>query len=755
MFHRLSNVSRLVLLLLALLIGSGQSAEARKYGLLVGVSNYPNLEKKFQLSGPDNDVKLIRSVLRQMKVEEQDIKVLYSSNKQRPTRDNIISGLRELAEKTTAKDFVFLYFAGHGSRQPARAGDTEEEDNLDEIFLPEDVGTWSDEIGAVERAITDNEINTLITAIRANGTFVWANFDSCHSGTMLRSVNRIKWRKVDPNALGIPAAAPARAKLPSELSPIKVPASGVVSVKSSKPGGFVAFYAAQSHELAPELKMPPNSSTPKSHGLFTYQLAQAMMSGAGLSYRQLGQTILQNYVLQGMRATTPLFEGTHLDALMFGRTNQGSNHQWPVRKRGGSKASLFVPAGQLQQIGKGAIFALLAKVSDADDKAIGYARAAHVELFGTKLMPIAYEEKPLLDIGALPRSAYARLIKPSFKFSLSVAKPRLGDVATDRERRVVKIIAAMASEQNSDKNSNGLQIKWQEAGAPADIHLVFSPSENKQATATGCSRNHLWFLDRTGALICTGSKANLSFRLQTPSIDFDQNVEKALGEWLNAIGKVRNLEQMVERFKGGRFARKVKIKLWVQPANGDKEVIVDQASRRPLLAGDKIRLELDNGSNSPVDLTVLFIDSHFGITPIYPTRGGTNRIAAKSQLKGVGGRITSDTLGLEGMVVIATKALAGSPVADFRSLGQKKLSLTKNVRSMGGAQKSASSPELAAVEDLFNSAIFGKRATSHNRAQKRAQKRAVSTRSVGGRKRSSRTPFKHVAIKSLRWMVGN
>ncbi|MCP4933821.1 MAG: caspase family protein [bacterium] len=752
MFHRLSVHWRPYLFLLTLLVGFGQSANARKYGFLVGVSNYPNLEKKFQLSGPDNDVELMKNVLLQMQVEERDIKLLYSSHTQRPTRENIIEGLRELATKTTANDFVYLFFAGHGSRQPARAGDTEEEDQLDEIFLPEDVGTWSDEIGAVERAITDNEINALITAIRANGTFVWAIFDSCHSGTMLRSVDRIKWRKVDPNALGIPSVAAARAgdrQGNNEKSPSNVASN--VSVERSKPGGFVAFYAAQSHELAPELKLPPHGAKPKSHGLFTYQLAHAMMSGAGLSYRQLGQTILQNYVAQGMRATTPLFEGTHLDALMFGRINQGDNNQWPVRKRGGSKPSLFVPAGQLQQIGKGAIFALLAKVSDANDQALGFARADLVEIFGTKLVPIAYNDKPAADIQALPRSTYARMIKPSFQFGLSVAMARLGYAVSDRERRVVRVIEAMAQKQQADKNLNGLRIKWQQPGEPADIHLVFSPAQKSQAATQGCARNHLWFLDRTGALICSGNKANLSFRLQNPSIDFDRNVEKALGEWLNAIGKVRNLEQMVERFKGGRFARKIKIRLWVKPAKGGKEVIVDQASRRPLLAGDRIRLELNNTSGTPVDLTVLFIDSHFGITPIFPIRGGTNRIAAKSQLNSVGGKITSDTLGLEGMVVIVTKALAGTPVADFRSLGQKKLSLTKNVRSMGDAQASLSNPQLSAVEDLFNSAIFGKLAAS----QSRARKRAMSTRSGSKRKRSSRTPFKHVAIKSLRWMVGN
>lgn len=746
MFHRLSVALRYYGLLIVLLVGSVYSADARKYGFLVGVSNYPNLEKRFQLSGPDNDVELMVSVLRQLKVEEKDIQTLYSSGKRKPTKDNIISGLRELATKTGADDFVYLFFAGHGSRQPARAGDVEEADNLDEIFLPEDVGNWSDEIGAVERAITDNEINALITQIRANGTFVWAVFDSCHSGTMLRSVNRIKWRKVDPNVLGIPTVAAARAKA-SQLPADAMTTSPSMTAKSTESGGFVAFYAAQSHELAPELKMPPNSSAQKSHGLFTYQLAQAMMSGAGLSYRQLGQTILQNYVMQGMRATTPLFEGTHLDAKMFGRTNLAGNNQWPVRIRSGSKASLFVPAGQLQQIGKGAIFALLKNVSDEDDDAIGYAQAEFVEVFGTKLLPIAFAGKPAIDLGSLPRSAYARLIKPSFQFGLSVAKPRLVNARSERARRVAKIIEEMAQEQSGETKSSGLKIKWREAGESADIHLVFSPVDKAQGARKGCVPNRLWFLDRTGGLICVGNKANLSFRLQEPSADFDHNVKKALSEWLNAIGKVRNLEQMVKRFKGGRFARKVKIKLWVKPAGGGKEVEVDQSSRHPLLDGDKIRLEIKNTSSAPVDVTVLFIDSQYGITPIFPSGGGTNRISAKAQLGSVGGCITGDTVGLEGMIVVATKALPGSPVADFRFLGQKRLSRTKSVRSLGEAVKPQTSPEIDGIEELFSSAVFGQ-ASGQN-------ERSGSTRSAGGRKRSSRTPFKHVAIKSLRWMVGN
>ena len=690
------------------------SAHARNYALLVGVSNYPNLDQKFQLSGPDNDVKLMGAVLQKLQVKQQDIHVLFSANKEKPTKANIVAGLRALAAKTGPDDFVYLFFAGHGSRQPARAGDIDEEDNLDEIFLPEDVGSWKDEIGTVERSITDNEIKILIDGIRANGTFVWAVFDSCHSGTMLRSVSRIKWRKVAPSALGIPRDA-VRRKRPGNAPSLVEQSVGGSRSGSGKPGGFVAFYAAQSHQLAPELKMPPHSSSPSAHGLFTYQLAQAMMAGSGLTYRQLGQFILQKYVKQGMRATTPLFEGTHLDAPMFGTTNKKVRNQWPVRIKGSRNKTLFVPAGELQQIGKGTLFALLGNVSDPDDQAVGYAVADHVELFGARLLPVAHGDQKAFDLAVLPRSSYARVIQPQFRFSLRVARPKRSQAQTDRERRLVRAIDAVAHEGQDVGAKRGLRIDWVEAGRDADIHLAFSPPRSLYAKlkdvfnpAKGCERNHLWFLDPSGAMICSGPRANLSFKIGNPSANFDKNVKKALHDWLNTIGKVRNLEQMVERFKGGRFARRLNVKLLVKRAGGGVETVVDQSSRQPLREGDAIRLEIRNGASSPVDLTVLFVDSRYGITTLFPTGGRTNRISAKANVNHIGGNVTSDTLGLEGMIVIASKADTGSPVADFSFLSQQKLKQTKNVRSLSGASRKPYG-QTDAIEDLFASAAFGRR----------------------------------------------
>ena len=121
----------------------------------------------------------------------------------------------------------------------------------------------------------------------------------------------------------------------------------------------------------------------------------------------------------------------------------------------------------------------------------------------------------------------------------------------------------------------------------------------------------------------------------------------------------------------------------VKRAGQRKEVELDQSSRLPLHEGDAlIRLDITNGSRAPVDLTILFVDSRFGITTLFPTRGRTNRIAAGSHIDNIGGKITRDTVGLEGMIVIASKAASGTPVADFSFLAQKKLSRRKNVRTV-------------------------------------------------------------------------
>jgi hypothetical protein len=144
-----------------------------------------------------------RDVLTQRGFPPANIKVLADGVKDAtlPTRTNILAELDHLAQMAKKDDFVFLYFAGHGSQQPADRSTAEgraEPNGLYEIFLPRDVGMWSGTVGGIENALVKTEMRNAVDRILNKGAFVWAIFDSCHSATMVRGVDTgVRYRYVN------------------------------------------------------------------------------------------------------------------------------------------------------------------------------------------------------------------------------------------------------------------------------------------------------------------------------------------------------------------------------------------------------------------------------------------------------------------------------------------------------------------------------------------------------------------------------
>ena len=214
---------------------------------------------------------------------------------------------------------------------------------------------------------------------------------------------------------------------------------------------------------------------------------------------------------------------------------------------------------------------------------------------------------------------------------------------------------------------------------------------------------------------------------------------------------MRNLEQMVERFQDGGFGRGLSVRLFLAKAGGVAERELDLSSRQPLKAGDTIRLEVENKTGALADVTILFVDSQFGVSSLFPSDGRTNRIEDGRRITDISGEITEDTLGLEGMIVIAVRAARGSPVADFSFLQQNRLRRTTLMRSAGSiVAKKQLDPEMRFFDQLIQSAGFGARARSTRSVNGGAK--------AGGRSHKSpsrKTPFKRVTVKSLRWFVGD
>ena len=429
-----ASIARCMLALLAtaLLTALHPPARAERHALLVGVSRYAVFagEERSQLAGPANDVQLMRRVLLRRGFAAPAVRVLADGvpGADAPTRAAILGALDELAARVASGDQVVLYFAGHGAQMPAdpqTAQGRAENDGLHEIFLPADTGRWNPATRRVDHAIADHELVERLDTLTGRGAFVFAVFDTCHSATMLRAVSgsATRWRRVDGEALGVPGIARATARSPS-------PVSGLARAAPSE-AGFVAFYAAQTTELTPEMPLPPGTEGAV-HGLFTYTLAEALTAAPAATYRQLAQFVWARYAALNLSTPTPLVTGTGLDLPMFGSKDAPAPRQWPLQH---TAAGLLVEAGRLDGLEVGGELDILPDALAPASARLGRVRVASATATVAQLVPVEASGTPAIDVSRLPPRAVARHTEPArIALQLRVAAP---PAAQDTDTRAV------------------------------------------------------------------------------------------------------------------------------------------------------------------------------------------------------------------------------------------------------------------------------------------------------------------------------
>ncbi|MEW8347342.1 MAG: caspase family protein [Candidatus Thiodiazotropha taylori] len=674
------RISASFLVIITLLFPS--LALSDNFALLIGVGEYPTLKKTRWLIGPPNDVRLMKKLLLKREFPEENIETLTDGEKKEdlPTRANILRKLKHLSKKTSPGDFVYLHFSGHGARQPQqKSPDDIESDGLDEIFLPRDIGRWDKDIQRVTGAITDDEFREYIGAIRNRGAFVWAVFDTCHSGTMMRGISSktLRYRQVSESDLGIPrqVARPSVAETSSDAKQIALS-------QNEKEGGYVAFYASQSHELAPEMRLPRKAESGEWHGLLSYTIAERLSDFSGETYQQTYERIVQRYAEMNLRSPSPLAEGTHLNATLFSQKQRPLLRQWPLVV---DSKGMSIPVGKLSRIDKGSVFALVKQPQDVLDEAIGYVRVKGSDLFNSELESIEYEGKPIVNRQRLPKKPWARLVHSEIDLTLAVVLPARKGEMTAAEEHTLRMLDTMG--ESSD--SRGIRITWLSAGEDADIQLEFSPKSEPS-----CSVNRLWLLASEGSLNC-------GVRNQTPSIDVTadiSSVKTALMDRLQTMAKVMNLNRLASRLAPLPGSQRIEMSLIVDPKEGDKTHQLSPSLLSSLKPGDHIRFVASNKGRKPVDITVLFINSEYGIETVYPLAGELGRINPGSTGELFRGKINETTKGIESFIVIAVEASIGHPVMTFSYLAQESLPASR-------------SGTLSDLERLFNTAGFGNSAT--------------------------------------------
>lgn len=646
-----------VLPLLAATAGAA-TVPARMRALLVGVSEYPSLPADKQLHGPRHDVPRWRELLMQRGVPAGEITVLADQvpGAELPTRERILGQLDRLAREARPGDMLVLSFGGHGSQQPVPAGSphtAEEPDGMFEIFLPRDVQGWSGGAGGqVRNAILDHEVRATVDRMVASGASVWVVFDSCHSATMVRGggADGVRARQVAPSDLGVPADALRRAAQRAGSAMPSRPAAPPAAAGGVAPGSAVYFYAAQTREVTVELPLPLGHPHRQPHGVFSHLIAEALDGGGGLTYRQLAQQVLARFGSVREARNTPIFAGTGLDQPVLGQ-DAPPVQQWRLE----STAPLALSAGALAGLTPGSMLAVLPSAASPMEQVIGYARATQVDLARSTLEPVAHAGKPAAAADALARGVVARLVQ-------SVPDLRLS-IATDLSKCEAPCLFEAAIRQLQEGTGTAALpgIAWSASREPARLLLkavgrrlwLLSPAwarhplctDQPAATRSACESA----IAENFVSITVGTSA-------TPS-----GLAGTLRQSLAAVAKAERLLRVAAMANRSAFAKQLAVTIRVSRA-GAPAVPIEHASLRclgtsasivPCLrAGDVVELELGHRGSSPVDVSVLYVDSRHGVGAIFPRDGAVNRldpgVSVRTRMT-----LTDDTLGLERVLVFA------------------------------------------------------------------------------------------------------
>jgi hypothetical protein len=266
------------------------SAKGKKYGLFVGINDYPGSDH--DLRGAVNDAKNMKSLLETKYGFLAANDMLLTDNG--ATRAAILDGIAKLGAKAGAGDMLVIQYSGHGSLFPDKYSNELDETQKVELHVTfEDGSKYDIPLDYYDSAICpwdmedenstnnwgnmilDDELYAAFAPLTAKGVSVVFVSDSCHSGTVGKGKLKGKVRFMQPEVA-------FKGKRFSELH-LSAPA-GQKTVKARQmPGNYIALTAAKDNEFAMD---SAGGSIPS--GLFTTKLIAAIRaSKTPLTYKRL------------------------------------------------------------------------------------------------------------------------------------------------------------------------------------------------------------------------------------------------------------------------------------------------------------------------------------------------------------------------------------------------------------------------------------------------------------------------------------
>jgi hypothetical protein len=635
-----------------------ESPGERWWGVIVGVGEYQNLDPSLALDGPANDVPLVTTWLQRQGVPRRHLTVLADRVAHAdglPTRAAILGALQALPARMRDGDIAFLYFAGHGSLEPEGGSQWSKADGEEEIFLPRDVGRWDGASGRVRGAILDHEIGRAVEALRTRGIFVWLVFDSCHSATIARALPlpNVRSRGVPPATLGVPATA----RFPEHAGDAhdrdadahdrdgahagEGAAARLVRVQGAAlAGGYVAFYAAQTVESAPELPLPAGEPGRQVHGLFTYALLKALAATGAGSYREVAHRILAFYA-STYPATTPEFEGALDGPIGAPSAPLLAPSAWPAQRSG---ARFRIESGRLSGVTPDTLLALYAPIPAATtDLPRGLLRVTEVTLTNAWAQPIADPQQ--LRAWNIPAdrseelaSGVVRVLRTSLDTTIRVAGP-------------ASCFASLPAPYAC--GSTDTAPAWVEKARRLVLQAGCLPPGAALTSDVGAADLLLWVSGRRLLLALPSTMSpERSVGVDLDSQSAAEDLQHVLFKATRAIAITRLAAEFDEP------PHELLAELRMHERTGRWLPIGDRPSRA-VPFGTELSIELQNTGPDDMDVTILAIDDRFGIVPVYPVDQESNLLRKGSARVQVSG--WARTPGDNSLVFIVEKARTGQP----------------------------------------------------------------------------------------------
>jgi len=642
---------------------------ATRRALLIACSRYLHLDEAEQLEGAGNDVTLMRNLLlERFAFQPEHIRVLSDHDgPNAPTRQNIEKALADLVEVTGQHDFVVLWWAGHGSQQPVPPDNDPdknfEPDGLDEVFCPIDVRSLeADASGRIINGIVDDEIGAWLQKLTAKGAAVWTIFDTCHSGTLVRGNGTERLRRIPAGRLlgdrllqvakdEVKPAATERGSTSSQ--------SPLFELGTANHPRLVALYAAQPDEPTVERPLPPG--TKEVHGLLTYVLVQILsQSRTPMTYRELVERIHAWYVSQGRVFPTPMVEGPDVDRFIF--DDQTPPARPPFRLRREPNGRLRVTAGAIHGLSHGTVLAVYAGTGrDTEDGPLGYVKVTELSAVTSVVEPCEYEGVPAPT--DLPTGARCEIALLDFGLN------RLRFAIDDRDNLGRPIAADLLQTWRQ-------QLRRLSQDERSIVRMIDDPRQAE------------WLVRLDGQRVLMVPAAGWSQRSNVGSVpafqvsDAPGSPFEATQRALETIARARNLVQLAASWQQSATAGlandldvDVQLRVLEKPSETNGQPLQWQENGRVVRAGTRIAIRIENRERTPVDVTLLWVDSHWGITSVFPLSRTTewNRLPAGGS-KTIGpAEVGDETLGLEHLVLLAVRAQQLQDRHDFSYLEQRPL----------------------------------------------------------------------------------